>query len=364
MTVRGTLGETSIADVFQRVSRESASGVIVFTSAQQAIRVSVVDGAVVKIEDAPREPAHLLGTLMVRGKAVSQAELDDALAQQQSAPRRLGEILVERGVVDPATVKLFARLQTQDAISRLFSWTAGTYEFLVQPVEAEIGAHEPLKIETLLMNALRMAEAWPALRIAIPSSSMVVTVSGTLPRTEGTDAHQRVASCVVTGRTVAEIIDAARLGEFETTKILAEWVSQGRVRVGRPSLVSGRFHNVGRRAALMGRTALVQWFFAGVMAVGLFFVVNLASTLPRGTMSLVFSESTVAAVQEAQATTQATRIADALSVHRVMRGVYPRSLDELVALKLLTPQDVTFPFASPWAYQKTQAGYALSRPLH
>jgi hypothetical protein len=363
MTLKGTLEQTTVAEVFQAASRQTTPGVLVFFRGERQTRVSFQNAAIVAVEEIPRDPPHLLGALMVRGGAITSAELDAALARQQSVRLRVGELLVDRSVVEPATIKQFTRLQATEALHRVFSLHAGSFVFLEQQVELEVGAHDPINVEQLLMDAMRMAEAWPGIRKLIPSSSELITVVGTAPTDLGDESQRRVAALVASGRTVAEIVDASRLGEFEATRALAELVRQGHVRVGKGALVADRARVGARRALAIARTMVVQWLFGGLTALGLFFVVELASTLPQGTLTPTRPESTLAAIEEALATTQGRRIENALAIHRVAHGGYPGNLDELVAGKLLEERDLTYPFAWPWLYTKTIGGYVLSRPL-
>jgi hypothetical protein len=363
MTLKGTLDQTTVAEVFQLAGRLTTPGVLVFSDGQRETRVSFLHAAIVAVDETPRDPAHLLGALMLRGGAITAAELDAALARQQTTRLRVGELLVDRSVVDPATVKQLARLQAVEALHRVFSWRTGTYEFLEQAVELEVGAHEPVHVESLLMDAMRRAEAWPGIRQLIPSSSEVITVVGAPPADAVDEPHRRIAALVASGRTVAEIIDASRLGEFEATRALAECARRGHIRIGKGALVAERARAGARRAVAVARTVLAQWLFGGVSALALFFVVEQASTRPQAALTSTRTESTMAAIEEALATTQERRIESALALHQVAHGAYPSSLDELVARKLLEERDLTYPFAWPWLYTKVHGGYVLSRPL-
>jgi len=120
-----------------------------------------------EVSDAPyfgsqRAVAHLwppLGALLIRERLVTDAELETALAQQRlSASRRLGEILVERGVVTRADV---ARL------------VAEQYELpFVELAESEVDQ----KIAALLPEEI--ARRYAALPIGfLPDGSLRVVVA-------------------------------------------------------------------------------------------------------------------------------------------------------------------------------------------
>ena len=181
MSLRGTLGDFGIADIFQLIGHQAKTGVLLLKDREVEVRIFFVDGNVVKAEKNSRDKADLLGNLMVRAQALKQTELDEALATQQRTMRRLGDILVEGGAVDRATLKDFARLQTTETIYRLFAWKTGTYEFVAQPVDYDEQSYEPIRSENILMEGFRMVDEWPAVRKVIPSSALSFRILRPLP---------------------------------------------------------------------------------------------------------------------------------------------------------------------------------------
>ena len=136
MALRGTLGDFGIADIFQLVGHQTKTGVLFLKNRDTEVRVSFVEGSVVKAEQPARDRSDLLGQMMVRAGALTQHALDEALVLQARTMRRIGDILVETNAINRPTLREFARLQLTETIYSLFMWRAGTYEFTAETVRA------------------------------------------------------------------------------------------------------------------------------------------------------------------------------------------------------------------------------------
>jgi DNA-binding transcriptional ArsR family regulator len=118
MALRGTLSDFGIADIFQLVGHQTKTGILLLRNRDQDVRISFVEGNVVKAVKASRDRADLLGNIMVRARVLTNEQLDDALSIQQRTMRRLGDVLVEKRYVDLDTLRQFTRLQTTETIYR------------------------------------------------------------------------------------------------------------------------------------------------------------------------------------------------------------------------------------------------------
>lgn len=392
MSLRGTLGDFGISDIFQLIGHQAKTGVLLLKDREVEVRIFFVDGHVVKAEQSSRDKADLLGNIMVRAGVLKQAQLDDALSMQQRTMRRLGDILVESGAVDRVTLKEFARLQTTETIYRLFAWKAGTYEFMAQSVDYDEQSHEPIRSENILMEGFRMVDEWPAVRRIVSSSQVAFRVLKALPSETAVDedddllaglgdalegrasdgpaprrvgaAERRVYPFVAPGRTVAAIIDLSRMGEFETSKALATLVSNGVIAIEQPAATPEPRAAVAWAAFLTAlRTFSTRLAFGAVAAAVLGAGIHFSSTMAGGLLNQTPVEAPLPALKEAQAIMQARKLEAALAIHLVERGRHPESLAQLVDLGLVDVRDVSFPFDTPWSYDVVDGGYRLARPV-
>jgi hypothetical protein len=399
MSLRGTLGDFGLPDIFQLVGHQQKTGVLLLKDREIEVRIYFVDGNVVKAEESSRERNNLLGALMVRGGCLTPAQLDAALATQQRTLRRLGDILIEMNVVDRATIKDFARLQTTETIYRLFMWRKGTYEFSQTSVDYDEQSYDPIRAENILMEGFRMVDEWPSVRKIVPSSFCTFTVikdppapgqggkddddilagmkeafgdessetaAGPVMRKIG-ENERRVFSLVTPLRTVQDIIDLSRLGEFETTKSLAALVQNGCLRVVLPKIDEKKQQDepftIRRVWGAVSPVAIRVMLYA-VVAGAVGGLVKLASTAETGV--LVTDRDVVvrrAALQDKLGDVARLRIEAALETYRLVEGKYPAKLDELVVKEYLDERELSFPFESRFSYRTTGEGFVLALPL-
>ena len=172
MALKGTLKDFGIADIFQLISHQSKTGVLHLHSKNKEVRISFVNGDVVRAESTTRKKRDLLGAMLVRAEAISEAQLEQALEIQKRTLKRLGHILVERGFLKKEELKQFTHLQTTETVYKLFNWETGTYAFETEEVTYDKETVEPIRSENVLMEGFRMVDEWPMIRKKINSFEM------------------------------------------------------------------------------------------------------------------------------------------------------------------------------------------------
>ena len=258
MALNGTLKDFGIADIFQLISHQSKTGVLHLNSKDEEVHISFVNGDVVSAESTTRKHKDLLGSMLVRSGVISEQVLESALEQQKRTLKRLGNILLEQGAVSLEDLKELTRLQTTETIYKLFNWESGTYAFEAQEVDYDSETVEPIRSENILMEGFRMVDEWPMVRKVITSYEMTFKRVKKLTAAAGDESvddeidaafdgmmggegdavpagmganEVKVYGLVEEGRTVQQIIDLSRLGEFETCKALLNLLNQGYLKV-------------------------------------------------------------------------------------------------------------------------------------
>jgi hypothetical protein len=401
MALRGTLGDFGISDIFQLVGHQTKTGILLLKNRDIEVRISFVDGNVVKAEQSIRDKRDLLGNILVRAGVLPEAKLDEALQTQQRTGRRLGDVLVEMNAVDRATIREFARLQTTETIYRLFTWNAGTYEFTQQNIEYDEASYEPIRAENILMEGFRMVDEWPAVKKIVPSPRCSFAVVKPLPdpppqtanqeedilagiddafgdggsedkpkEYRPTAAERRVFALVAPDRQVQEIVDRSRLGEFETTKSLVSLVQAGYLTVVvPPEPKSEQLARIGRGVTLRGignatlpiatRIALYAVVAAAVGGMVRLWQADDEGMFARDRRLVARTRPVV----EALAELQRGKVARAIEVYRLVHGQYPDDLDALVVTGLLDDREIRFPYDDRYAYRRDGSSYVLAPPF-
>jgi hypothetical protein len=323
------------------------------------------NGCVVSAEFAGRCSRDRLGSLLVRGAVITQAQLDEALAAQRRTLRRLGDILVEQKAVSREDLKEMTALQTTQTVYKLFQWKSGTYDFEPREVQFDRQTVTPLRCESVLMEGFRIVDEWPMVRRKISSPAMTFERVRILD--EDTAAvgknERRIYGLAEHGRTVEAISDLSRLGEFEAAKALFNLVNLGVLRTVPPSRRSAAMevgaYARGWRDRL--REGAARLLATAAIAVALAALAVLA--LDRGRASGGLRPLRDDGVERFVARYEQERIRSALEVYRLERGAYPGSLDALVDAGLLRPRDLTYPWRRPWWYRAAGGDYRLLPPV-
>lgn len=240
MAIEGPLRELDIHDVFQLLDLGRKTGMLRITSSlrQNAGTVHFEDGKVTGavIESNP----HPLGRLLVRSGRVSEAEIARARALQDARPGpRLGEVLIEMGVLTRRELDRHVRAQVEEVVFELMSWSEGYFSFEEgtrgqSPAEAEFR----IAPESLLMEAARRIDEWSRFETRIPHLGVVPRL---VPDTDADGlldllpAEWEVLAAVDGQRDVRTI--AADLGksDFEVARTLFGLTSAGLVAVQEPA---------------------------------------------------------------------------------------------------------------------------------
>ena len=180
MPIEGPLKELQIHDVFQLLDLGRKTGVLRVTSElrQNAGVVYFDAGGVVAAEI--RSNPHPLGALLVRGGKVREDDVARAVGIQRTRPgHRLGDILVEMGVLPRKELERQIRAQVEEVIFELMSWAEGYFSFEDGPLPASLGeATVRIPTESLLMEAARRIDEWSRIEAKVPHLGVIPRFTG------------------------------------------------------------------------------------------------------------------------------------------------------------------------------------------
>jgi tetratricopeptide (TPR) repeat protein len=229
MAIKGSLKEASLTDVIQLLFMGRRTGCLSVADRQRHGSIFFAEGWIVYAAIVNRRDR--LGDMLLASGIISRAQLDQALALQDNAPgRRIGDLLVHLGILSPESLRRFLRLQIEEAVYSLFSWTTGTFNFeagVLPEVEDPLDRISP---ESLLLEGARRVDEWGLIEKKIPSFDVIYAV---LPgqvevhKAEFTEAQRRILPLLDGARDVRQVIDASGLSEFEAGQALYGLVTAG-----------------------------------------------------------------------------------------------------------------------------------------
>src|SRR5207237_15995 len=185
-----------------------------------------------------------LGDILVKHSKITQAQLDSAVHRQtKEHGKKLGEVLVGMAVITQADLERYMRVQIEESVYYLFTWTQGTFNF-----EADVRPERQdflvsINPESLLLEGARRVDEWSLIEKKIPSFDLIFVVDKdrlAISEAQLTDTQQRILSLLDASRDVNQVIEDSGLGEFEMGKALYGLITAGIVHcAGRTASAEG-----------------------------------------------------------------------------------------------------------------------------
>lgn len=133
MSISGSLEDVAVGDVLQFIHLGKRTGTLELERDGEQARFGFKEGALV----AARAPgAPRLGELLVEKGYLDAATLEEAMARQAAGtPRRsLGRLLVADGVLRRELLESVVRRQLQLAVEQVFRWERGSFDFALDEI--------------------------------------------------------------------------------------------------------------------------------------------------------------------------------------------------------------------------------------
>jgi tetratricopeptide (TPR) repeat protein len=236
MAIKGSLKEASLPDVLQLLAMGKKTGCLAVTHRNNFGYVYFDKGRICYASIVNRRDR--IGDLLVKGGAITKAQLDAAIAAQAAHnDKRIGELLIAQGALSRDQLHDRIRLQIEEAVYYLFTWTAGTFNFEgdVKPEEQDFLVS--INPESLLLEGARRVDEWSLIEKKIPSFDLVFDFDRKKvadSEVELTREQAIVAELLDGRRDVAAVIDESGLGEFDVGKTIYGMITAGFAhRVGR-----------------------------------------------------------------------------------------------------------------------------------
>lgn len=229
MAIKGSLKEASLADVLQLLAMGGKTGCLSVTDRASFGYIYFDRGRVTYASMLNRRDR--LGDLLIKEGRLAAEQLAEAVRHQETSPqKRLGEILVERGWLKKEELDRYIRMQIEEAIFYLFTWSQGSFYF--EPGQRPEGEAHLVSInaEGLLLEGARRIDEWSLIQKKIPSLDLVFTVDDAHVREAGvrlTREQEIVLPCLDGKHSIQDIIDETALGQFDVGKAVYGLLTAG-----------------------------------------------------------------------------------------------------------------------------------------
>ena len=234
--LQGSLTEFGLVEVLQMMDFGAMTGAIHLR--QTTGRVGIVyfkDGKLASCSELDAGALTLGDVLQQLGMATS-LQIEYAFAQQLQDPfgKRIGERLVEMGVITNEQLKEALRMKALWTMRELALWKEGYYEFVATPDSRTRSVlpygEEPLDLEVMgvTMEMVRYCDEWEQLHKFMPSGMHTqLQVAPAIPHTMLFDSRTlELLGSINRYRSVRRIASAIRRPELEVARDLAKLIQQ------------------------------------------------------------------------------------------------------------------------------------------
>jgi tetratricopeptide (TPR) repeat protein len=240
MAIKGSLREASLPDVLQLLAMGQKTGCLSVTHRSSFGSIYFDRGRISYAAIVNRRDR--LGDILVKSGLVAREALEEAIAQQEKhRDVRLGDILVNRGVIGREELHRQVRLQIEEAVYHLFTWSDGTFNFEPEMAPEEQDFLVSINPESLLLEGARRVDEWSLIEKKIPSFDLVFSADGALlaeKQPELTPEQELLLPLIDGRRDVQALVDASGLTDFDAGKALYGLATAGflhRVGKSRPT---------------------------------------------------------------------------------------------------------------------------------
>ena len=208
-------------------------------SNQWSGQLAIVDGLIRKTlffrrgdvrTAASNVPEDRLGAILYRFGVVTEADLDHAL-KDKSAASRLGQILVERGLLTAHDLYTYVRKQVEEIFFSVLTLRAGSFYFYRTDEDHGPVSQLLLPTKQLLFDGVRRIDEMSYFREKLPSPGLVLQRRHPAPTQKLDHREEKVLELVDSVRDIGALARQSHLGEFETTKVLYQLLTSGFVEV-------------------------------------------------------------------------------------------------------------------------------------
>jgi hypothetical protein len=325
MALQGNLRDFSATEILQLLGSQKKTGCLTLDNAVRTMTVHVLDGRVVSTRAPGLTKDDPLLAFLRAAHRLSDEQHRGIQTIQRESGRDLEDLLLNGRYLDPEELAAFVERQILDDMMRLARWEEGTYRFDPQ----QRWGQPPLvrlSVEGILMEVARRADEQKRQAARFPDADRILGVRDLPDPDVELSEEERELFGIVDGRhTLAEIVAAAPLSEYETLEALHNMVEAGWLEVTGHRAAGGPPAPL--KPAAASRPAWPRELATATALVAVVVLLRLAAhvLVPPATAdpSNVFAAARVRDVRTA------------LELYRREHGAFPARLDDLADARWL-----------------------------
>jgi hypothetical protein len=228
-----------LADIIHFIHTNTWSGQLEIVSGQVRKALYCRRGDVQSA--ASNVPDDRLGAILYRYGLVSEEALASAVKRVAGTPNRIGQVLVEDGIITAHDLYTSMRRQVEEIFYSVLAVREGEFYFYKSGEDEGPPSQLLLPTKALLFEGIRRIDELSYFREKLPSSDVVLVRREPAPTEKLKPTEERVLQLVDGLSSIEHVARASHLGEFEATRILYQLLQSGwlQPRPARASLGGG-----------------------------------------------------------------------------------------------------------------------------
>ena len=222
LALSGPIASETIPALIHSVLATRETGILRLEDARLEKSAYVRDGRMVFARSS--DPDDRLGEILLRNGYISIQGFERCTYNVTQGGRRLGELLVDQGVITPAKLAEGVREQVSEIIRSMFLWTRGQYSFVLgglpttETITLEVNTYE------IIRNGIEGIRTWSRIRDAVGGlETRYLTIDGFqqvlgVPPTP--EERQLLEFCSPPAASVGEICDTLPGNHFEICRCI------------------------------------------------------------------------------------------------------------------------------------------------
>lgn len=154
----GILSSATFPTLIYSILRRDETGVLTLTTDNAEKSIYISGGRPIFATSSDRDDR--LGQVLFKAGLVSLEGLMDASEESVESGKRLGTVLVERGLIQPHDLVAGVLRQVRDIITGLFLWTRGQYRYVPGALPTEEVITLKLSAGDLILEGVRRIDSW------------------------------------------------------------------------------------------------------------------------------------------------------------------------------------------------------------
>jgi len=229
--LQGSLAEISVAQVFHTLSIAGATGIFQWSEGTVEKKVFIRGGRIVFATSSLR--SERLGESLFRQGRIRAVDFLEA-SRRITEKKRLGQILIEMGVLTKEEIKEGVITQVREVIDSLFKESRGKFNFLEQEQLPKEVITLDINTQELIVRGVQQITDWDLILQTLSGMEAIFEPSANAERkriaVSLSEGEQKILQLVDGERSVAEICDAVRGNDFETCRTLTAYLCADMIR--------------------------------------------------------------------------------------------------------------------------------------